>query len=375
MAAHIVQQKARVTGPVIVHENGRAVEATLKLPDWEPNIPLKRAQRLYEEITFLPRDRVLEKSVHTRLARQLVHYSPRLMDLRTGWFLIQEPDIASLARFIDDRPYLRSGVAATNQWAHLALSAAATGTLCHMQDSDAFLSQTSVDILADPAGPLEKAGFEVAARLHLFGLHNLGIVRQRLSCKHLCNQFGVDLGNKIDQLLRPGRQSEVPCYTLPQTLQTSHEFDTPSGLSQSWIRRIIRHLAEHLASILNGQAALAVTLQAFIPGQGMAGDRYLSRRGMYSVSDLSRCAMNLYEKLSARLETADVLSLRLVAGMLITRACVQKRLFTSRLEAAALKRAVRLLQQRYGPQTILHVQRKASIFVEDRLAVVPMGQC
>lgn len=374
MAAHIVQHKAQVAGQVIIHENGRAVEATTELPDWQSGMPLQRARRLYEGATFLPRDRVREQSVHTRLAHQLVYFSPRLTHLRTGCFLIQDPDIKPLARFIGDRPYLRGGAAAAGEWAHLALCKAAGGTLHCVSDSKAFLNETSVDLLADPAGPLGDGGLEISTRLHLFGLHDLGMVRRRLSRKHLRNQFGVDLGSQIDQLIRPGHQPDVPCYTFPQTLHTSHEFDVPSPLSQPWIRRIVLRLAEHLAGILEDQSTLALTLQAFVPGQGMAQDRYLSRRGLYSVSDLRRCAINLYDQLSARLEAADVLSLRLVAGMLITRSCVQKRLFTSRLEAAALTRAVGLLQQRYGPKTILHVQRKASLFVEDRLAVVPANR-
>ncbi|MCY3593856.1 MAG: hypothetical protein OXH01_01265 [Bacteroidetes bacterium] len=374
MTAHIVQQKAQVSGPVIAHENGRAVEATAELPNWHSGMPLKRARRLYEEITFLPRDRVREQSAHIWLARQLVCFSPYLKPLRTGCFLIQKPDIDPLARFIGSRPYLRGGAAAASEWAHLSLCGAVGGALHRVCDSGAFLSQTPVDVLADPAGPLGPAGLELAERLHLFGLHDLGVVKQRLSRKHLRNQFGVILGGRIDELVRPGRQPNVPGYVFPQTLHTSHEFDTPLPLAHLWIRRVILHLAEHLADALEHQSALALTLQAFIPGRGMAKDRYLSRRGLYSVSDLRRCAMNLYNQLSARLMAADVLSLRLVASMLITRACVQQSLFTSRNEATELTRAVGLLQQRYGPQTILHVQRKDSIFVEDRLAVVPVQQ-
>lgn len=374
MAAHIVQQKGQISGPVIVHENGRAVEATTMLPDWQPDMPLKRAWRLYEGVTFLPRDRVREQSAHTRLAHQLFYFSPRLMPLRTGCFLIQKPDMDPLAQFICSQPCLRGGAAAASEWAHLSLCGAAGGMLLRVCNGGAFLSSTPVDVLADPTGPLGPAGPEAAERLHLFGLHDLGVVKQRLSRKHLHNQFGVDLGGRIDQLVRPGRQPTVPCYTFPQTLHTSHEFDAPSSLAQPWIRRVVLRLAEHLAGALEHQSALALTLQAFIPGRGMAKDRYLSRRGLYSVSDLCRCALNLYDQLSARLAAADVLSLQLVAGMLITRAGIQQRLFTSPREAPELTRAVGLLQQRYGPQTILQVQRKESIFVEDRLAVVPLRQ-
>ena len=374
MAAHIVQQKAQVSGPVIAHENGRAVEATTELPDWQSDMPLKRARRLYEGITFLPRDRVREQSVHTWLARRLVCFSPYLKSLRTGCFLIQKPDIDPLARFIGSRPYLRGGAAEASEWAHLSLCGAAGGTLHRVCNGGGFLSQTPVDVLADPTGPLGRVGLELAERLHLFGLHDLGMVKQRLSRKHLRNQFGVILGGRIDQLIRPGRQPNVPGYVFPQTLYTSHEFDTPSPLVHPWIRCAALRLAEHLADALEHQSALALTLQAFVPGRGMAKDCYLSRRGLYSVSDLRRCTMNLYDQLSARLMAADVLSLRLEASMLITRACVQQNLFTSRNGATELTRAVRLLQQRYGPQTILHVQRKDSIFIEDRLAVMPVQQ-
>lgn len=372
MAAHIAQQDAQVTGPVIVHENGRAVEASTDLPDWCSNMPLKRARRLYDQVTFLPRNRVREQSVHTRLTKQLIYCSPHLIPLRTGCFLIQEPDMDCLTRFIASKPYLRGGAAAFREWAHLSVCSAAGGVLNRVDNSQAFLSQTSVDVLADPVGPLGPAGLEVSKRLNLFGLHDLAIVKQRLSRKHLHNQFGVVLGSQIDQLVRPGRQPTVPCYTFPQTLHTAHEFDVPSSLGEPWIRRVVLRLAEHLAGSLENQSALALSLQAFIPGQGMAKDSYLSRRGLYAVSDLRRCAINLYEQLSARIAAADILSLRLVASMLITRACVQTRLFTSRLEAAALTRAVEQLQQRYGPKTIMHVQRKASLFAEDRLAMMPV---
>lgn len=371
MTAQAVQQQAQVADPVIIHENGRAVAASTQLSDWQPDMPLMRARRLYMEATFLPRDRACEQAAHTRLAHQLTNFSPRIAALRPGCFLIQDPDIDDLARFICDRPHLRAGAAAAREWAHLALCMAPVGTLRLVCDSDAFLNETPVDVLA---GPLGEAGPDVASRLHLFGLHNLGEVQRRLSRKHLCNQFGSELGGGIDRLVRPGAQPAVPCYTFPKTVHTTHEFETPSALAEPWIRHVVRHMAERLAHTLEGRAALTLTLQAFIPGQGVVDGRHLSRRGLYSVSDLCRLAMNLYEQLSTRLAAADVLSLRLVAGMLITRAHAQGRLFTSRLETPALKRAVALLQKRYGPQTLLHMQRKASLFVEDRLAVVPMGQ-
>ena len=117
-------------------------------------------------------------------------------------------------------------------------------------------------------------------------------------------------------------------------------------------------LAEHLADVLEPSVRSGTDAAGLRSGSGNGQDCYLSRRGLYSVSDLRRLRHEPVRSAIRRLMAADVLSLRLEASMLITRACVQQNLFTNRNEATELTRAVGLLQQRYGPQTILHVQRK-----------------
>ena len=372
---HMAAQIAGRNGPVVVvYEGGRTVAASAPLADWRAGMPLGRARRLYAQATFVRRDRAREKATHTALSQRLARFSPRQEAIRPGCFLLQGPDIDNLAGFLTQHDELCSAAAPYSEWARLAVCTATLGTLRLVYDGAAFLDETPVSILASPGGPLDEHGPDIAQRLELFGLRDLGMARRRLNRRHLRVQFGPYLGARIDSLLRPSGQPAVPIYAYPREVQAAYELDKPSPMEKPWIKGAILRLAERLAKDLQGMAALTLALYAFAPNHGVVSDRYLSRRGLSSASDLQRLTSHLYERLCAKLAAvqAEALSLRLVAGGITQLAYAQGRLFSTRRETPALQRAVRLLQQRYGQQAILHAQRKDSLLVEDRLALTPL---
>ena len=365
---------AQVTGPqnrmVIVHEEGRIVEASAPLADWQAGMPLERARNIYVQAVFVRRDRAREKAAHNALACHLGCFSPRMKAKGPGRFLLQDPDIDGLAGFVAQHTELRAAAASCADWTHLAAYTASFATLRMVCSEAAFLAGTPVGALA--CGVLGENGAEVAERLQLFGLHDLFAVRRRLTRRHLRAQFGARTGALLDNILRPGRQPVVPVYVPDREIETAHELDIPSAAGKPWIRAAILLLAEHLARKLQGMAALTLALEAFVPERGTVSTRYMAPRGLSSISDLQRLAGRLHESLCHRLGTHEILSLRLAAGGLVQLACAQGHFFTPRTEEPALRRAILLLQKRYGQEALLRAERKDSLFPEKRLALKPL---
>ena len=363
---------AQVTGTagglVILHEGGRTFMASEALADWQAGMPLAHARRLYGHATFVERNHACESAAAAILIQRLSACTPRVMALRPGYFLLQKPDLARLAHIVRQHGRLRGGAASCSEWAELAVHQVPPGVLCRVANPAAFLEAMPVSALADLLGG---EGMEATGRLQLFGLRTLAMVARRLTKRHLQAQFGHDLGQQLERFLRPGRQPAVPVYTAPREVGVTHELEMPTCVAAAWIRPVLARLASRLAVGLKGMAALTLALQAFIPGQGMVSHRYVSRRGLSSDSDLRRLAMQLFEKLCATLSSAEVLSVHLVAGHLTAAAWVQRQLYTPRTEAPELRRAVSLIQKRYGSHAMLQAQRKESLFAEQRLTLVP----
>ncbi len=366
MAAQVNQPPSRL---VILHEGGRALMASAALAGWQAGMPLARAKRLYGNATFMERNHTRESAAATAMIQRLSAFTPRVMTLRPGCFLLQDPDFQGLARFFRQHGRLRGGAASCNEWAQLAAQQAAPGTLRRVRDNAAFLEATPVSALANLLGD---EGPEVTERLRLFGLCTLAMVNRRLTKRHLRAQFGHDLSMQLDRFLRPGRQPAVPVYTLSREVGVTHELEVPTCMAAPWIRPVLMHLAHRLAAGLTGMAALTLALQAFMPGHGTVSHRYVSQRGLSSRSDLCRLVAQLHEKLRAGLPTAEVISMHLIAGNLINVAYTQGQLYTPRTEAPELRRAVFLIQQRYGPRAVLRAQRKDSLFAEQRLTLAPV---
>ena len=374
-AAHVAARAHGLHEGVVVFDGNRAMTASSALPEWLPDMPIGRARRLYPYATFVCRDRAREDTGHAALERRLVQFSPRIQARSLGCFLLQNPDVDGIADFITRHSVLRGAAAPYSEWAHLAVCTTQPGTVRLVYDGTAFLADTKTSVLATPGGPLGAHGPDVAHRLGLFGLHHLGVVAERLSRRHLRVQFGPTLGSQIDRLLRPGRrQPSVPLYQRPRGLNTTCELEQPSPLGAPWIEAETLRLATRLAEELRGLAALTLSLQAFVPGRGMVRECYLAHRGISSETDLRRLTKSLYQRLYNRLVVshAEVLSFQLSAGKLTARARVQGNLFSPRTEHPALKRAVRLLQQRYGEQAVLRAQPADSLFVETRYSLTPL---
>ncbi len=367
VAAHVTSFKDAV---VIVHEEGRTVATSAPLADWQAGMPLGRARKIYVHAIFARRDRAREKAAHNALAHHLLHFTPRMEAPRPGCFLLQDPDIDGLAGFVAQHAELRAAAASYAAWTRLAAYLASPATLRIVCDEAAFLSETPVSVLA--CGILGDHGAEVAERLRLFGLHDLNAVRRRLTRRHLRVQFGAETGGLLDSILRPGRQPVVAVYTPDREVHVAHELETSAPAGKPWIRAAILRLAEHLARELRGMAALTLALEAFVPGRGTVSSRYMAPRGLSTATDLRRLAGRLHERLCLQLAMHEVLSLRLAAGGLMQLAYAQGHLFTPRTEEPALKRAVDLLQKRYGQQALLRAERKDSLFPEDRLVFKPL---
>lgn len=365
---------AQVTGPrdrvVIVHEEGRLVEASAPLADWQAEMPLGRARNIYVQAAFVRRDRAREKAAHNALARHLGCFSLRMKAQGPGCFLLQDADIDGLAGFVAQHTELRAAAASCADWTRLAAYMASFATLRMVCNEAAFLAGTPVATLA--CGVLGENGAEVAERLQLFGLHDLDAVRRRLTRRHLCAQFGTRTGALLNGILRPGRQPVVPVYVPDREIDTAHELEVPSAAGKPWIRAAILLLAEHLARKLQGMAALTLALEAFALERGTVSTRYMAPRGLSSTTDLQRLACRLHESLCHRLGTREILSLRLAAGGLAPLAYAQGHFFTPRTEEPALRRAIVLLQKRYGQEALLRAERKDSLFPEKRLAFEPL---
>ncbi len=355
---------------VIVHERGRVISASAPLKEWQDGMPLARARNIYVHATFIQRDRVREEAAHAALAHFLNRFSLRMISTQPGSFLLQDPNIDGLARFVARHRALRAAAASCTDWAHLAAYIASPATLRLVYDGKAFLAETPVSALT--CGLLEERGEEVAERLQLFGLNNLDMVRRKLTRRHLCAQFGAGIGTLLNNILRPGRQPLLPIHLPEREVHVTHELEAPTLAVKPWVRTIIACLADCLARKLQGVAALMLVLEAFVPNQGAVRSCYMASRGLFLASDLRRLACNLYEDLCLRLTMREILSLRFAAGCLVQRAYVQQQLFTPRTEEPALRRAVRLLQKRYGEHTLLRAERKDSLFLEDRLVLKPL---
>lgn len=366
---------AQVTGPrdrvVIVHEEGRIVEASSPLANWQAGMPLGRARKIYVQAVFVRRDRAREKAAHNALAHHLGCFSPRMEAKGPGCFLLQDPDIDDLAGFVAQHTELRAAASSCADWARLAAYMASFATLRLVCNEAAFLASTPVAALA--CGILGETGAEVAERLQLFGLHDLFAVRRRLTRRHLRAQFGARTGALLDGILRPGRQPVVPVYVPDREIEAAHELDIPSAAGKPWIRAAILLLAEHLARKLQGMAALTLALEAFALERGTVSTRYMAPRGLSSTTDLQRLACRLHESLCHQLGTHEILSLRLAAGDLVQLAYAQGHFFTPRTEEPALRRAILLLQKRYGQEALLRAERKDSLFPEKRLALKPLA--
>ena len=364
MAAQFGQLRGHL---VILHERGRALMASAPLPAWRAGMPLARARRQYGTAVFVERSHVREGAMMDAVARRLTAYTARVMTLSPGCFLLQDPDPAGLAHLVCRDGRLQGGAADYAEWARLAAHQAAPGVLRHVTDGGAFLQAMPVAAMADLLGD---EGEEATERLGRFGLYSLAMVAHHLSERHLRQQFGEALGTQINHFLRPAQQPTVPVYLPPREIDVTHEMEYPAHMSAPWVRTIILRLAHSLAERLTGMAALSLVLRAFVPGRGSVQHHYMSRRGLSSSSDLCRLAVQLYEKLCGG--TQEMLSVRLIAGHLITPAYAQGQLFTSRAEHPALRRAVCLLQKRYGPQVLMHAERKESLFPEERLRFTPV---
>ena len=355
---------------VIVHEAGRAISASAPLEEWHAGMLLARARNIYVHATFVQRDPAREEAAHTTLAHLLNRFSHRMMSTQPGAFLLQDPDIDGLIRFVAQHTALRAAAASCTDWAHLAAYIASPATLRIVHNGEAFLSETPVSALT--CGLLGEQDKEIVERLKLFGLHDLKAVRRHLTRRHLCAQFGAEVGTLLNKLLRPGKQPLLPVYLPKKEVHAIHELDVLTVLAKPWVKTAVLRLAESLARKLQGMAAPTLTLEAFVPNQGAVRSRYMASRGLFSESDLRRLACSLYEDLCLQIPAKEVISLRFIAGNLVQRAYTQQQLFTPRTERPVLRRTVRLLQKRYGENVLLRAERKDSLFMEQRLVLKPM---
>ncbi len=368
MAAQVYCPPSRL---VILHERGRTFMASKALAGWRTGMSLARARRQYDHATFIERSHAHECAATWTLMQRLSGLTPRVMTLRAGCFLLQEPELIAFAHFVQQHGRVHGGVAPFSEWAQLAAQQGAPGTIRHVRDRTTFLEAMPVLALA---GLLGDEGLEAAERLQLFGLHTLAMVDRRLTKQHLRAQFGHDCGTQLDHILRPSYQPSVPVFTPARNVSVAHELEGPTAIAAPWVQPVLARLAHRLAAQLTGMAALTLVLKAFMVGRGTVSRSYVSQRGLSSRTAVHHRVVQLHESLSSSLPSDEMLSLQLIASHLISATYTQRQLYAPRAETPRLQRAIFLIQQRYGACSVLQVKHKDSLFAEQRLTLAPFQQ-